>query len=308
MTQTTPQRITAKLFARPDPGPELDLEPFIGLFHRFIQERTVEGLLLDVADYAHVPQGPGILLVGHDVDYGIDLAGGRTGLLVTRKRYGAALDWPELLGDLLRHALGAALAIERSGVGGLRFGLDLLELSLLDRLATPHEPQLRAELAPRIEAALGPLVGGSAVEIRPASDDPRSPLAFQLAFQPPPEARSLLETLGGVVTSQEDLSDLSVAELKELRDSGADFVLLDVREPDEYEICNLGGQLIPLGQLQERLSELDAGAEIVVHCKMGGRGQKAVEILRGAGFARVRNVAGGILAWIDEIDPSLSRY
>jgi len=102
--------------------------------------------------------------------------------------------------------------------------------------------------------------------------------------------------------------DLSVEDLKKLRDERADFVLVDVREPHEYEICNLGGQLIPLGTLASRISELDRGAHIVVHCRSGGRSASAVKALRGAGFENAWNVNGGILAWIDRIDPSLTRY
>lgn len=102
--------------------------------------------------------------------------------------------------------------------------------------------------------------------------------------------------------------DLSVEDLKQLRDAGADFVLVDVREPHEYEICHLDGVLIPLGALPERMGELDREAHVVVHCRSGGRSAKAVEALRSAGFANAWNVNGGILAWIDRVDPSLTRY
>lgn len=102
--------------------------------------------------------------------------------------------------------------------------------------------------------------------------------------------------------------DISVEDLKALRDGEADFVLLDVREPKEFEVCNLGGDLIPLSQLAQRIGELDAQAHVVVHCKSGGRSGKAVELLRGSGFENAWNVNGGILAWIDRIDPSLTRY
>lgn len=102
--------------------------------------------------------------------------------------------------------------------------------------------------------------------------------------------------------------DIGVEELKKLRDDGADFVLLDVREPHEVEICNLGGTVIPLGSLAERIEELDRDAHLVVHCRSGGRSAKAVEMLRSAGFANAWNVNGGMLAWIDRIDPSLTRY
>ncbi len=102
--------------------------------------------------------------------------------------------------------------------------------------------------------------------------------------------------------------DISVEELKKLRDEHADFTLLDVREPREVQICSLDGKLIPLGQLPGRLDELDRDAHIVVHCRSGGRSASAVKVLRGAGFANVWNLNGGILAWIERIDPSLTPY
>ena len=96
--------------------------------------------------------------------------------------------------------------------------------------------------------------------------------------------------------------------LKALRDDGSDFVLVDVRESDEYETCNLGGLLIPLGSLSRRIAELDSGAHVVVHCKTGGRSSQAVKLLREAGFENAWSLRGGILAWIDRIDPTLTRY
>ena len=102
--------------------------------------------------------------------------------------------------------------------------------------------------------------------------------------------------------------DVSVEDLKKLRDDGANFVLLDVREPREYEICHLDGQLIPLASLPSRIGELDPNVHIIVHCRSGGRSANAVKLLRGAGFANAWNLNGGILAWIDRIDPSLTRY
>jgi hypothetical protein len=79
---TTPQRVAAK-FLLTDPTVPVQLEPFIGTFHRFIQQGVLDGLLVDVADYSHVPNGPGIVLIGHDVDYGLDLVGGRATSAVT---------------------------------------------------------------------------------------------------------------------------------------------------------------------------------------------------------------------------------
>jgi molybdopterin/thiamine biosynthesis adenylyltransferase/rhodanese-related sulfurtransferase len=105
-----------------------------------------------------------------------------------------------------------------------------------------------------------------------------------------------------------DPSDISVEELKRRRDAGEDVFVLDVREPHEYQICNLGGHLIPLGQVAARVKELDAEREIVVHCRSGKRSAEAVGLLRQAGFRKVRNLAGGILAWAERIDPRMPKY
>jgi adenylyltransferase/sulfurtransferase len=104
------------------------------------------------------------------------------------------------------------------------------------------------------------------------------------------------------------IPQLSVIDFKRRKDAGDDIYLLDVREPHEYQIANLGGHLIPLGDLPARVSELDSSKEIVVHCKMGGRSQKAAEFLQQAGFKKIQNLAGGITAWSEQVDPSLPRY
>ena len=103
--------------------------------------------------------------------------------------------------------------------------------------------------------------------------------------------------------------EIGVTQLKEKLDRGDNFVLIDVREPREYRICSIpGSMLIPLGELPRRIGELDRTAEIVVHCKSGGRSAQACGVLRRAGFERVRNLAGGILAWSDKVDPSVPKY
>src|SRR6202166_3342480 len=90
--------------------------------------------------------------------------------------------------------------------------------------------------------------------------------------------------------------EIEPAEVKAKADRGDSFVLLDVREPHEYQICNIpGAKLIPLGDLPKRVNELDSSVEIVAHCKMGGRSAKAVDFLRQAGFKKVKNMTGGIL-------------
>ena len=106
------------------------------------------------------------------------------------------------------------------------------------------------------------------------------------------------------------IPQLSVEQLKVEIDAGQKPFILDVREPHEYAIVNLGAPLIPVGQLPDRLKEIPVAKdeEIVVHCKTGGRSQKASLTLKAAGFTNVKNLAGGITAWADKIDKSLPKY
>ena len=102
--------------------------------------------------------------------------------------------------------------------------------------------------------------------------------------------------------------DISPAELKQKMDSNENFVLLDVRQPHEYEICNLDGTLIPLDELSSRHQELNRETPIIVHCKLGGRSAKAVKLLRDQGFKEVQNLNGGIIAWSKQIDATVAVY
>ncbi|HEU4678940.1 MAG TPA: rhodanese-like domain-containing protein, partial [Terrimicrobiaceae bacterium] len=103
--------------------------------------------------------------------------------------------------------------------------------------------------------------------------------------------------------------EISVEELKAKKDRGERFVLLDVREQYEYDIAKIpGSQLIPLGELPSRMSELDTADEIVIHCKSGVRSAKALRQLQKAGFAKLFNVEGGILAWSDRVDTNVPKY
>ncbi len=108
--------------------------------------------------------------------------------------------------------------------------------------------------------------------------------------------------------SGSNMPEISVEELKRRQDAGEDIFILDVREPHEYQISNLGGYLIPLNDLPKRVNELDSSREIVAHCKMGGRSAKAVDFLRQAGFTKVKNLTGGINAWAEKIDPKMPKY
>jgi sulfur-carrier protein adenylyltransferase/sulfurtransferase len=102
--------------------------------------------------------------------------------------------------------------------------------------------------------------------------------------------------------------EIQVEELKRRLDAGEDLFVLDVREPHEYQICNINGHLIPLGDLPNRVHELDSSREIVAHCRSGVRSAKAVTFLKQAGFKKVHNLAGGILAWADRVDPKMPKY
>jgi sulfur-carrier protein adenylyltransferase/sulfurtransferase len=103
--------------------------------------------------------------------------------------------------------------------------------------------------------------------------------------------------------------DITVKELKERMDRGDAPTLIDVREPHEHAICNIpGALLIPQGQLPQKLASFDPSQEIVVHCKSGGRSGRAVEMMKARGFTNARNLTGGVLAWISEVDPSQPKY
>jgi len=104
--------------------------------------------------------------------------------------------------------------------------------------------------------------------------------------------------------------EITAEELNQEREEkGDELVLIDVREPHEWEIAHIeGARLIPLGQLPDRLGELDGHSEIVTHCHHGARSMKALEILKGAGFGKVRSLAGGIDAWAEKIEPGMARY
>jgi adenylyltransferase/sulfurtransferase len=102
--------------------------------------------------------------------------------------------------------------------------------------------------------------------------------------------------------------EITVEELKRRLDAKEDLFILDVREPHEYNICNLNGVLIPLNDLPRRVHELDPSKEMVVHCRSGARSAKAVGFLQTAGFTKAKNLAGGILAWADRIDPKVPKY
>ncbi len=123
------------------------------------------------------------------------------------------------------------------------------------------------------------------------------------------ELRDYDEYCDGVGEPLEADENVTVEELKARMDRKSDFLLVDVREPAEAKICSIpGAQLIPLNELAERYGELPKDRELIIHCRSGVRSARAAHFLKGRGYQDVHNLEGGILAWIDRIDPSLTRY
>jgi sulfur-carrier protein adenylyltransferase/sulfurtransferase len=103
--------------------------------------------------------------------------------------------------------------------------------------------------------------------------------------------------------------EITPVEVKKWMDEKKEFVLIDVREPHEYQICNIPGSvLMPLGEVPNRMNELNSADEIVVHCRSGMRSARAVEFLMKSGFRKIHNLKGGVLAWSDQVDPGMPKY
>ena len=105
------------------------------------------------------------------------------------------------------------------------------------------------------------------------------------------------------------MKEISVLELKQMMDNKEDFQLIDVREPHEYEICNLGAPLIPMNEVADNLDKISKDKKLVVHCRSGARSGRIVEYLEQAqGYTNIYNLKGGILEWADKVDPTMPKY
>lgn len=170
-----PKRISAKLFAT-DPGADVDLDGFIPVFHKFIKEETVEGILIDVAVYGHVPEGPGIVLIGHDVDYSIDMNDGKAGILTVGKR----LEDGTLAGhldDTVRKCLRAVKALQAEGSTTVPYSTSALKVQILDRLAGPNSDDGYAAVEGDLQALATRVFGDGATVERADANETRKPLA-----------------------------------------------------------------------------------------------------------------------------------
>ncbi len=146
------QKLQLKIFATPDSAPNVALEAVIGVFHRWIKEAVLAELLIDVANYVHVPEGPGVVLIGHASDYFLDQGEGRLGLLHNRKRSGPPP--AHRLDDLARRTFHAALLLEREPAlsNRLRFRTGEVLLKINDRRIAPNTDAAFAAIRPELEA------------------------------------------------------------------------------------------------------------------------------------------------------------
>lgn len=185
----TPHRIYAKFFFRE--GTAVPLPAFVPVFHRWIQEQAVEGLLIDVADYKHVHQGPGIMLVGHEGDYVIDEQDGRPGLQYRGKREWHSDDLGERLAAVVRLALQARRVLEQEATlhGRLAFAADEISLTFHDLLHTPNTPAVFAAVTPAVETVLRRFFPDGRLTLTQATADPRRPLTIQVQIAAPALAR-----------------------------------------------------------------------------------------------------------------------
>jgi hypothetical protein len=149
-----PQRFSVKFFVKDPASVELDV--FMPIFQRWIQRHTVDGMLIDVVDYKHVINGPGVVLIGHEADYALYMRDGRPGLQYTLKRDGTG-DFVERLRDAVEKALRACKAIEEEKTlkGAVTFALDEVEVVFQDRLRVPNDEETYASLQADLQSVLG---------------------------------------------------------------------------------------------------------------------------------------------------------
>lgn len=103
------------------------------------------------------------------------------------------------------------------------------------------------------------------------------------------------------------MKEVTARELKKMLDDNEDFVLIDVREPFEFDEANLNGKLIPMGEVMNRMDEIPKDKKVVIHCKSGGRSGSVVHTLESKGYDNLYNLRGGIMAWMNEVGPPMNQ-
>lgn len=188
------QRLTLKLYA--DVGSDFSPARVVPVFHALIRERSLKDeVLIDVADYSHVHDGPGVVLIGHGSDYYLDLGEGRPGLVYARKREGPS-ETEALVKDAFGRALAAAQLLEQSPDLGLRFRTDELRLSVPDRLRAPPADATLAALGPALARALAAVYGDVRFELAREGGD-KEPFTVRVRAAGAPDVASLLARHGG---------------------------------------------------------------------------------------------------------------
>lgn len=190
--QAIPQRLSIKLYAHNPPA--IAGRSFVDVFHRWIRDRTVGRALIDLHNYSHVRNGPGVVLVGHEAQYRMDETDGKLGLRYVRKRELTG-GWSERLQTVLKEAVHAALVMSREPIpeGHLSFTLDRFGLGVEDRAVAPNDASTAEQLAELARAAWGPTLGSfDAVHV----DNPRGILALVLQPAQAPSLEALAAALG----------------------------------------------------------------------------------------------------------------
>jgi len=173
----------------------VNLSDLIPVFHRWIQQDAVDGLLIDVADYSHVPHGPGVVLIGHEADYFMDGAEGPLGLLYNRKRMGQG-SGRDRLRVALRNVLHACHLLEREDGLGLRFDTSRLRFVANDRLALPNSEASLAAIRPDLDAVLGVLYPGEVPRVERDTEDERTRLTLAISTAGSADVKTLLDRIG----------------------------------------------------------------------------------------------------------------
>ncbi len=185
------ERLQLKLYI--EPSTHFEVEALIPVFHRFIREQLVKELLIDVVDYSHVPNGPGVVLIGHAADYYVGAMDGTFGLIYSLKRGTATAD--ARLEDALRRVINVARLLEQESGLNLRFKSGELSLRLTDRLHAPNDDATFASTKTEVEQLFGRVYGGPVAVNRLL--EVRGPLGVGIKASSSPALEALLEKLGG---------------------------------------------------------------------------------------------------------------
>lgn len=176
-----PFRTQIKFLLDVDKASDVDLADFVGVFQRWIQQNVLDELLIDVADYKHVFEGPGVVLIGHFSEYSIESRDGRLGLLYTRKHQ-AEPDLQSQLRTALRQVLKATALLEAEADFDprLKFRADAFEIRFADRLQLPNRPESFEAIKDDLQLVLSELYGGNAVQFAARASDPRNLLTIDV--------------------------------------------------------------------------------------------------------------------------------